>query len=86
MRLTLVSQLFVTTQQGLSIRLQSLSEIGFFYKEVLDFLMQMDVFERLIYPLPSMSSIITFFHLCLSVVFYHRVSVIRIVPDPNIQS
>jgi len=56
MRLTLISQLFATTQFGLSIRLRSSEEIGIFYKEVLDFLMRMDVIERLIYPLPGMHS------------------------------
>ncbi|KIJ20469.1 hypothetical protein PAXINDRAFT_67476 [Paxillus involutus ATCC 200175] len=69
MRLTLVSQLFVTTQQGLSIRLQSLSEIGFFYKEVLDFLMQMDVFERLIYPLPILAEHEVFYFHMLQVYY-----------------
>jgi hypothetical protein len=54
MRLTLISQLFATTQYGLSIHLRSSEEIGVFYKEVLDFLMRMDVIERLIYPLPGM--------------------------------
>jgi hypothetical protein len=54
MRLTLISQMFAATQYGLSIRLRSAGEIGVFYKEVLDFLMRMDVIERLIYPLPGM--------------------------------
>ncbi|KAF9238844.1 hypothetical protein BU15DRAFT_75065 [Melanogaster broomeanus] len=53
MRLTLFSQLFATTQQGLSIRLRSASGLGVFYKEVLDFLLHMDAFEQLICPLPS---------------------------------
>lgn len=53
MRLTLISQMFAATQYGLSIRLRSAVEIGVFYKEVLDFLMRMDVIERLIYPLPA---------------------------------
>jgi hypothetical protein len=46
--------MFAATQYGLSIRLRSAVEIGVFYKEVLDFLMRMDVIERLIYPLPGM--------------------------------
>lgn len=54
MRLTLISQMFAATQYGLSIHLRSAEEIGVFYKEVLDFLMRMDVIERLIYPLPGM--------------------------------
>jgi hypothetical protein len=53
MRLTLFSQLFATTRQGLSIRLRSASELGVFYKEVLDFLIHMDSFEHLICPLPT---------------------------------
>ncbi|KIK98214.1 hypothetical protein PAXRUDRAFT_134672 [Paxillus rubicundulus Ve08.2h10] len=69
MRLTLVSQLFVTTQKGLSIRLRSLSEIDVFYKEVLDFLMQMDVFERLIYPLPILAEYEVFYFHMLQVYY-----------------
>ncbi|KAH0840187.1 hypothetical protein J3R83DRAFT_1182 [Lanmaoa asiatica] len=54
-RLSLLCQLFTTTQQGLSIRLRSVSELGIFYKEVLDFLVHMDVLERLILPLPVLT-------------------------------
>ncbi|OAX43229.1 hypothetical protein K503DRAFT_708912 [Rhizopogon vinicolor AM-OR11-026] len=69
MRLTLISQLFATTHYGLSIRLRSSEEIGIFYKEVLDFLMRMDVIERLIYPLPVLAEHEVFFFTMLQVYY-----------------
>jgi GTP1/Obg family GTP-binding protein len=57
LRLSLLCQLYASTQQGLAIRLRSFDELGVFYKEVLDFLVHMDVLERLISPLPGMLSI-----------------------------
>ncbi|KAG8218913.1 hypothetical protein J3R82DRAFT_4596 [Butyriboletus roseoflavus] len=55
LRLSLFCQLFTLTQQGLSIRLRSIDELGIFYKEVLDFLVHMDVVERFISPLPVLA-------------------------------
>lgn len=69
MRLTLISQMFAATQYGLSIRLRSGEEIGEFYKEVLDFLMRMDVIERLIYPLPVLAEHEVFFFTMLRVYY-----------------
>lgn len=69
MRLTLISQMFAATQYGLSIRLRSAEEIGVFYKEVLDFLMRMDVIERLIYPLPVLAEHEVFFFTMLQVYY-----------------
>ncbi|KAG0703888.1 hypothetical protein DFH29DRAFT_1040372 [Suillus ampliporus] len=69
MRLTLISQMFAATQYGLSIRLRSADEIGVFYKEVLDFLMRMDVIERLIYPLPVLAEHEVFFFTMLQVYY-----------------
>ncbi|KAG1755346.1 hypothetical protein EDB19DRAFT_1924731 [Suillus lakei] len=69
MRLTLISQMFAATHYGLSIRLRSSEEIGVFYKEVLDFLMRMDVIERLIYPLPVLAEHEVFFFTMLQVYY-----------------
>ncbi|KAH7912970.1 hypothetical protein BJ138DRAFT_1147165 [Hygrophoropsis aurantiaca] len=69
MRLTLVSQIFATTRQGLSIRLHSLEEIGEFYKEVLEYLMKMDTLERLIYPLPVLADHEAFYFHMLQVYY-----------------
>ncbi|KAH7931166.1 hypothetical protein BV22DRAFT_998664 [Leucogyrophana mollusca] len=69
MRLTLISQIFATTQKGLSIRMHSLADIGEFYKEVLEYLMKMDTLERLIYPLPVLADHEAFYFHMLQVYY-----------------
>ncbi|EIW76212.1 hypothetical protein CONPUDRAFT_168789 [Coniophora puteana RWD-64-598 SS2] len=55
MRLSLVSQIYASTQKALVIHLENLSEIGPFYRDMLNYLMHMDVFERILSPLPVLA-------------------------------
>ncbi|KAH7887473.1 hypothetical protein F5I97DRAFT_1966044 [Phlebopus sp. FC_14] len=78
MRLALLSQLFACTQQGLAIRLKSVDNLGVFYKEVLDFLMRMDVIERLICPTPVLAEH-EVFHFHILQVYYQSCRLIVLV-------
>ncbi|EGO02210.1 hypothetical protein SERLA73DRAFT_178032 [Serpula lacrymans var. lacrymans S7.3] len=69
LRLSLLSQIFATTEHGLSIRLLSIGDLGKFYKEILDTLMKMDNLERLASPLSVLAEHEVFYFHMLQVIY-----------------